>query len=247
MKKVGIMISEISFSNMPVLMKNAGLDFFILDLEHGGFDYADVARIIMTARLCGLENIVRLPDNSRKDIIKLMDMGADGLLLPMTNSVSEIREVVRYAKYPPTGERGISTMRAHTFYNPPPMTEYFSKANTRTKIFAQIETREGVKNIISILSERGVEGCMIGPNDLSADYGCLGNECAEEILNAIERIGGVTRDEKKAAGIITGNKNYLEKSKANNFTYYCQGSELNAIREYCKKITDGIKCMQFPT
>ena len=161
MRKAGIMISEISFSNMPVLMKNAGLDFFILDLEHGGFDYADVARIIMTARLCGVENIVRLPDNSRKDIIKLMDMGADGLLLPMTNNASEIREVVRYAKYPPTGERGISTMRAHTFYNPPPMTEYFSKANARTKIFAQIETREGVKNIISILSERGVEGCMI--------------------------------------------------------------------------------------
>ena len=62
MRKSGIMVSEIPFANMPVLMKNAGLDYFILDCEHGGFDYVDISRIIMTARLCGLPVIVRLPN-----------------------------------------------------------------------------------------------------------------------------------------------------------------------------------------
>ena len=116
-----MMISEIAFSNMPVLLKNAGIEFCILDCEHGGFDYAEVSRLIMTARLCGLELIVRLANNERKDVVKYLDMGADGLLLPMTNTAEDIRKVADYAKYPPLGHRGISTMRAHTLYAPPPV------------------------------------------------------------------------------------------------------------------------------
>lgn len=119
-----MMISEIAFSNMPVLLKNAGIEFCILDCEHGGFDYAEVSRLIMTARLCGLELTVRLANNERKDVVKYLDMGADGLLLPMTNTAEDIQKVADYAKYPPLGHRGISTMRAHTLYAPPPVLEY---------------------------------------------------------------------------------------------------------------------------
>ena len=241
MKKVGLMMSEIAFSNMPVLMKNAGLDYFILDCEHGGYDYADISRTIMTARLCGLLVIVRLPNKDRKDIIKLMDMGADGLLLPMTNTAEDIQQVVKYAKYQPIGERGISTMRAHTFYNPPPINEYLVSANARTKVFAQAETIDGVKNIEAILAVEGVDGVFIGPNDMSADYGCLGNNEAPEILAAIEKIGDAAKKADKIAGIITGNKTYITKAMESGLEWYCKGSELNAISDYCKKITKEIK------
>jgi len=241
MNKAGIMISEVTFGNMPVLMKNAGLDFFIIDAEHGGFDYADVSRMIMTARLCGLPAIIRLPNNERKDIIKYMDMGADGLLLPMTNNADDIKQVVKYAKYQPFGERGISTMRAHTFYNPPSIKEYLPQANARTKVFAQIETVRGVENIANILSVNGVDGVFIGPNDLSADYGCLGNNNAEEILSAIGKVGDAVKSAGKLGGIITGNKAYIEKAKEIGLTLFCKGSELNAIAEYCKKIRNELR------
>ena len=236
MNKCGIMVSEIAFSNMPVLLKNSGLDYFILDCEHGGFDYADISRMIMTARLCGLPIIVRLPNNDRKDIIKLMDMGADGVLLPMTNTVEDIKQVVEYAKYQPIGNRGISTMRAHTFYNPPPINEYLPQANARTKVFAQAETIAGVENIEAILAVEGVDGVFIGPNDMSADYGCLGNENAPEIMSAIEKIAGACKKMGKVGGIITGNQGYLAKAKQSGLEYFCKGSELNAISAYCKKI-----------
>lgn len=237
--KRGIMISEIAFSNMPILLKNAGLDFFILDCEHGGFDYSNVSKIIVTARLCGLFIIIRLANNQRKDIIKFMDMGADGLLLPMTNSASDIKEVVKYAKYAPLGERGISTMRAHTLYNPPSICEYTSEANARTKIYAQIETKEGVANQEEILSVEGVDGAFIGPNDLSADYGCLQDGNASDILLAIEQVGQTAKVLQKQAGIITTNTSYLQKAKESAFSLYSQGSELNAIFEYCKHIVEG--------
>ena len=142
-RKVGIMLSELSSGSLPVLFRAAGLDFFILDCEHGGFDYGAVSRIVLSARLCGITCIVRLADNGRKDIQKFMDMGADGLLLPMTNDASEIMQVVKYAKYRPVGERGISTMRAHTLYAPPPIAEYVREANAHTRVYAQIEPRAG--------------------------------------------------------------------------------------------------------
>ena len=230
-----MMISEIAFSNMPVLLKNAGIEFCILDCEHGGFDYAEVSRLIMTARLCGLELIVRLANNERKDVVKYLDMGADGLLLPMTNTAEDIRKVADYAKYPPLGHRGISTMRAHTLYAPPPVLEYMPAGNARTKIFAQAETRAGVENIDRILAVPGVSGCFIGPNDLSADYECLGDPNAPPILKAIERVGEAAAAAGKISGMITANKNYLSKAKSCRFTAFCVGSELNAIAEYGKK------------
>jgi len=82
MKKSGIMLSEIAFAHFPVLFKNSGLDFFILDGEHGGFDYADISRIVMNARLAGIPVIIRLPGNMRKDIIKFMDMGRTAYCFP---------------------------------------------------------------------------------------------------------------------------------------------------------------------
>ena len=236
-----MMISEIAFSNMPVLLKNAGIEFCILDCEHGGFDYAEVSRLIMTARLCGLELIVRLANNERKDVVKYLDMGADGLLLPMTNTSEDIRKVADYAKYPPLGHRGISTMRAHTLYAPPPVLEYMPAGNARTKIFAQAETRAGVENIDRILAVPGVSGCFIGPNDLSADYECLGDPNAPPILKAIERVGEAAAAAGKISGMITANKNYLSKAKSCRFTAFCVGSELNAIAEYGKKTARLIK------
>lgn len=121
-RKAGIMINEIPFSNFPVLFKQCGLDFYIIDDEHGGFDYREIYGMICSARLSGgIETIVRIPSAERRDIIKFLDMGADGLLLPMTGCAEDISKVVKYAKYSPLGERGISTMRAHTLYNPPPL------------------------------------------------------------------------------------------------------------------------------
>jgi len=232
-RKIGLMISEIPFSNMPVLLKASGLDYFILDYEHGSFDYSAMFTIISNAKLAGIECIVRIPSNQRKDIIKVLDMGASGLLLPMTNNKEDIAMVVNYGKYPPMGKRGISTMRAHSLYNPSSILEYTAKANETVKIFAQIETISGVEHLDEIINYPGVAGVFIGPNDLSADYGVLGNDNAKEVLDAINKVG---KYQNKDIGIITGNKNYLDLAKENNFNYYSIGSELNAISQYCKKI-----------
>lgn len=239
-RKVGIMLSELASGSLPVLFRAAGLDFFILDCEHGGFDYGAVSRIVLSARLCGIMCIIRIADNSRKDIQKFMDMGAEGLLLPMTNEAQDIAQVVRYAKYRPVGGRGISTMRAHTLYAPPPIAEYVREANAHTRVYAQIETRRGVQNIAQILSVAGVDGCFVGPNDLSDDLGCLGQAHAQPVLDVISRVGKAAAQQGRQAGIITSDAAYLSAAKGAGFSLFCKGSELNAVKEYCRAVVDDI-------
>lgn len=240
-RQCGIMVSEAIFTGLPFILKNAGHSFALIDTEHGGFDYSDIAPMLTSAKTIGLDIIIRLADNSRRDIIRFLDMGARGLLLPMTESAAEIEQVVRYAKYMPEGKRGISTMRAHTLYNPPDGTEYMRTANAYTQVFAQIETKKGVEAATEILSVEGVDGFLLGPNDLSADIGCLTRAVDAQIIEIIGRLGSAAKATGKSAGIITNRVNYIEAAKGEGYSRFCVGSELNIIAAGAKKIVTDIQ------
>lgn len=232
--KLGTMLSEVCFPNFPIILKNSNLDFFIVDNEHGSFDYSFISAIVMNANLCDLKSIIRISDNSRKDIIKFADMGAGGFLLPMTNTAEDIKQVVKYGKYAPIGSRGISTNRAHTLYNPPPIDQYMEMANKKVKVYAQIETVMGVQNIDEILAVEGVDGVFIGPNDLSCDMGCIGN--FEPIKEAISKVAEAAQKWGKTYGIITAEKPLIEHALSKNVDFISYGSEINMLKSGCKNI-----------
>ena len=232
-KQVGIMINEIAFPNLPILLKNAGYDFMILDCEHGAFDFTQVASYAAICKLYGMRMIVRIGQCLRKDITRYMDMGADGILLSMTSFPEQIREVVTYAKYAPIGKRGISTMRAHTLYNPPSLQEYMLQANERTYVFAQIETADGVKNAREIAQVTGVDGVLFGPNDYSCDVSAIGDR--QVVCGAIEEISRKVKDTGKPFGIITGVKEYLQTAAKCGMTIFSVTSELNLLSQAAKQ------------
>lgn len=236
--RIGTMLSEVCFPNFPIILKNAGMDFLIIDNEHGAFDYGFMSSILAVSRLQDLPVIVRLPDNHRKDITKLADMGAGGFLLPMTNGVDDILPVVQYAKYEPVGKRGISTNRAHTFYNPPPLLEYMKTANERMRVYAQIETAAGVRNIREILAVEGVDGVFVGPNDLSCDLGCIGNN--GPVKAAIAEIAAEAKRQGKTWGIITTSGDLIDFSLAQGVDYLSYGSEINMLKDASKQIRKNI-------
>ncbi len=233
---VGTMLSEITFPNFPIIAKQSGLDFIIIDNEHGCFDYSHISALIMNANLIGLDAIVRVGSSDRGHITKLADMGVHGFLLPMTNTADDIKQVVNYAKYTPIGKRGVSTTRAHTLYNPPELKEYMTQANEKMKVYAQIETLAGVENIDSILALEGVDGVLVGPNDLSVDLNCIGDN--KTLLTYIERVAVAANKIGKPWGIITANKELLAFSTENNAKFVSVGSELNMLLNGCKKIAE---------
>lgn len=228
------MLNEIPFPNMPVLFKNNGLDFFIIDTEHGAFDSSALSGLIMTARLCHLPVIVRLPDNTRRDVTRLVDMGVDGLLLPMTHNRQDIEPVIRFAKYAPVGQRGLSTLRSHAQYAPISLKPYMEETNARVQVFAQIESRRGLENIKDILSADGLAGVFVGPNDLACDLDCIGEK--EPILRAIDTVGRAVNEAGKICGIITADEAFITQSKTSGMTMFCIGSELSMLRDGCRAL-----------
>ena len=234
MIRMGTMLSEIGFSNFPIIAKNCQLDFFILDNEHGYFDYSTIAALTTTAKLSGIDMIVRIGDSSRGHITKLADMGVSSFLLPMTNAPEDVARVIEYAKYPPVGKRGVSTTRAHTLYNPPPLEAYMEDANRQMKIYAQIETTEGILHIDEILALPAVSGIFIGPNDLAVDSGSIGNK--PKLFQMIRQIAQAANQANKPFGIITTDEALINVCREYNVKMISVGSELNMMINGCRKI-----------
>lgn len=232
----GTMLSELYTPNIVRILKGCGFDYIIIDCEHGYFDYAHVANIIAIAKGINLDIIIRIPNNQRKDIIKYMDMGAMGLLLPMTNTVDDINQVINYAKYAPIGNRGISTSRAHNNYDGSEFNQYMKDANDSTLIFAQIETKESVNNIEEILKANGVYGVFVGPNDLSADLGVFGDFGHEKMKKAIQTVSDAAKDLDKPWGIISSRIEFLTKYQKQGMKLISCGSEIGMIAKQGKKI-----------
>lgn len=229
MRQFGIMLSEFGNPNIVRIFQRAGNDFVIVDDEHGYFDYTQVAGLIAVAGGIGLPIIIRVPSVTREYITKVLDMGADGILVPMVNSAEQAREIVRYAKYTPLGARGISTTRAHTGYGVSNLNAYLSAANRRVNVCVQIETKEAVAHVAEIAAVPGIDSLFIGPNDLAADYGLPGQVTSDRVLEAVARVSDAARRAGKPAGIITGNQALLAACMQWGFTYYSVGSELDLL------------------
>lgn len=228
-RQFGIMLSEFGNPNIVRIFRRAGSDFVIVDDEHGYFDFTQLAGLIAVANGIGLPIIIRVPGVSREYITKVLDMGADGILVPMVNTAEQAREIVRYAKYTPLGARGISTTRAHTGYGVSDLNAYLAAANRRVNVCVQIETREAVAHAEEIAAVPGIDSLFIGPNDLAADYGLPGQVTSAPVLEAVTRVSGTAAGAGKPSGIITGNRVLLEACMRQGFTFYSVGSELDLL------------------
>lgn len=226
---LGVMLSEFANPNITRIFQEAGFQFVIIDDEHGYFDFTQLAALIGVASGRDFPMIVRIPGVSREYITKVLDMGANGILVPMVNTPEQAMEIVSYSKYTPLGKRGISTTRAHTNYNPPPLKAYLPMANRNTATIIQLETAQAVNNAEKIIQTPGIDAVMIGPNDLAADLGVPGEVSSPVVLEAVEHVAAICRACSKPAGVITGNAQLISFSRQHGFTLFSVGSELDLL------------------
>lgn len=231
----GTMLSEVCMPNIIRVLKVCGFEHCIIDCEHGYFDYTGVANLIAVANLVELPAIVRIPKIDRECILKYMEMGADGLLIPMTSSACDVEKVVEFSKYLPLGKRGIATNRAHTGYNPGNLSEYMKKANEDTIIIAQIESAQGIENIEEILRVQGLDGVVIGPNDMSLEMGILGQYNHPMMQEAIQTVSVAAQAAGRWSGIISANKSLLKQCAALGMQFMSWNSEIGMISESGKE------------
>jgi len=172
--KVGHFLVEFATPGIARILKAAGCEFVVLDMEHSGFGFETVRSVAQSTRGAELPLIVRVPSKSYHHIARALDMGAQGIMLPMVSSAEEAREIVQCVKYPPQGQRGALFQFAHDDYVPGDPKKTMRDANRATTVFAQIETQQGVDNVDAIAAVAGIDALWIGQFDLSNSLGIPG-------------------------------------------------------------------------
>lgn len=184
----------------------AGLDFVILDNEHSPAEAETTAAMVRAAELRGMTPLARVREISRPAILKLLDVGVQGLIIPDVRSTDDIRRILLYAKYAPVGQRGFCPTRKDGWGADGLGTVLDTMAhfNAETLVIPQCETAEALTDIESIVAMEGVDGIFIGPFDLSISMGMPGDFDDPQFKAALERILTACHAAGKPCLIFTG-------------------------------------------
>jgi len=201
---LGTFIQDVRSPFLVQLAAAAGLDFIIIDTEHGAFNTETVADLIKMARAVGVIPIVRVIAGAYEHICPRLDAGAGGVLVPRVTSSEAVRQAVRVSKYPPEGIRGIITLKGHTDYVIPDLGKVVAEKNAQNFIIPQIELREALERVDEIVSVGGIDAVLVGPCDLSVSLHRPGELAHPEQTRAVERVIESCRRHGVAPGIAVG-------------------------------------------
>ena len=184
----------------------AGLDFVILDNEHSPVEAETTAAMVRAAELRNVTPLARVREISRPAILKLLDVGVQGLIVPDVRSTEDVRRVVDYAKYAPVGRRGFCPSRKDGWGTDPQcgVLDTMAHFNQETLVIPQCETAEALSDIETIAAMDGVDGIFIGPFDLSISMGMPGDFENPQFRAALERILSACRAAGKPCLIFAG-------------------------------------------
>ena len=177
-------------------------DWVWIDLEHSPWGTESIGTICVQARQSGIAGVIRVPWNTPGDIKKAYDVGAVGVMVPQVDNPEEVAEAVKFAKYPPIGERGIAPWFAHYFGISPD--KVISCANDETLLIIQMESLEAYEKIDEILKINDFEVLLVGPTDLSASLGVPGRIHHPKVENIMIDVAQKVKDTGKALATTFG-------------------------------------------
>ena len=237
----GTMIRQARDPGAPVIYGAAGYDFFFIDMEHGNYSMETVADLIRGAKSAGIAPVIRVPHLETHFISRVLDAGAEGIMVPMTSRREQAEAIVRFSKYTPIGQRGFGTQSGQTDYMPLKAVEFMKEANEHTLIIAQIETREAIENIDAILSTEGIDVGLIGPNDLSISLGIPDQMGSDVLKKAIDKVVEAAKKRKKATGIHIGNIEAVKAWRAKGMTVLAYSTDISFQYNASKSALEELK------
>lgn len=165
------------------VMSDAGFDWLCIDMEHSVIDYFEAQQLIMAIQSKGIKAFVRVGENNSRIIKRILDAGADGIIIPSVNSAEDAIKAVKSVKYPPYGNRGVGLARAQSYGFG--FDSYLNKTSKDIKLIVQIEHINAINELDAIIQTDGIDGTFIGPYDLSGSMGKPGKYDDEEVKDAL--------------------------------------------------------------
>ena len=237
----GTMIRQARDPGAPVIFASVGYDFVLIDMEHGNYSMETVADLIRGAKSAGIAPVIRIPHLETHFISRILDAGAEGIMVPMTSTREQAEAIVQYSKYTPIGRRGFGTQTGQTDYKPLKALEFMKEANEHTLIIAQIETKEAIENVDAILGVEGIDVGLIGPNDLSISLGIPDQMSSETLIQAIDKVVESAKKNGKTSGIHIGNTELIRKWKAKGMTVLACSTDIGFMYSASKSTIEEMK------
>ena len=199
---IGTWVYEFDSPGLPRLLKSAGVDFVVYDMEHSGFGIDRVRNLVALSRPLELASLVRPPAGKYHLIAPLLDVGASGIIAPMIESARDALEVVNSCRYSPQGLRGAAFAVAHDDFQPGDVVAKMKAANEAVLCAVLIESERGVQNLHEILAVPGIDLVWMGFLDLSLSMGIPGEYADPRFQEAVDTILKTCQSLQKPIGIL---------------------------------------------
>lgn len=180
---IGTLVSMPS-PEITEILSNTGYDWLFIDAEHGAFNPQQAQSMLQAAG--DVPCVIRVPSGDEVWIKKALDIGAAGIIVPQVHTAEQAKQIVKSCKYSPQGSRGVGIGRAHKYGMG--FEDYIKKANRNTAVILQAESRQAIDNIEAITAIKGVDAVLIGPYDLSASLGKIGQVSHPVVVKAIDKV-----------------------------------------------------------
>ena len=205
------------------LMANAGFDWLVVDMQHGLLDYGDLRHMLPAISTTQTTPMVRVSWNRPSEIMKALDAGAMGVVVPLVNTRAEAEAAISACRFPPDGTRSFGPIRAALYGG----RGYVAEANSQIACIVMIETQQGLANLEEIVSTPGLDGVYVGPSDLAYALGLppVGDTEDARHLEAVGKILQTCKRHKVPAGIHTGGLDYTRRRLAAGFDFVTLGSD----------------------
>ena len=234
---IGPMVTLNSPEAIEVLTM-VGFDWLFIDAEHGAFSTLDMQRLIQTAG-AAMPCLIRVAAGEEVAIKKALDIGAAGIIVPQVNRVDQTEDIIRWACYAPQGGRGVGIGRAHGYglhFN-----DYIERANAEVTVVIQAEHIEAVNNIEAIVQVQGVDAVLIGPYDLSASMGLIGQVDHPEVIAAIDRVTIACRTAGKPLGIFGVTAEAVKPYIDQGYTLITAGLDIMLMAQAAKSLLNALR------
>ncbi len=205
------------------ILARAGFEWIAADCEHGEFEDRGIGDFCRAVRQFDTAPLVRVKQNAVMPIRRALDLGAVGVIVPLVNTAAEAEQAVKAASYPPKGIRGFAWQRGNNWGM-----DFDSYAKEFTPVvIVMIESRTAVDNINEIMAVDGVDGCFVGPYDMSGSYGIVGQTGHQTIKDACLRVAEACLRHRKAAGqhIVTPTSDNVRLAVTQGFTFLALGMD----------------------
>ncbi len=213
----------------------AGLNFVVLDMEHGPITFEVLQNHIRAAKLRSIASIVRVKEIDRCAIAAALDIGADGVQIPNISTADQARVAVKAARFYPYGDRGVCRFVRAADYGNISRDGYFKRENEKLLIL-QVEGKEGAKNIDDILKVPGFDILFIGPYDLSQSIGSLGKVESSEVINLMREIAVKAKDKNIILGSFSDDEKRSQLLKQEGFKYIAYSVDINIFLNGCIRV-----------